>query len=296
MILLAGGGACFNATTCGLSSLAFGESDFVALLDASQGGGPGIFNRDDANNPVRDWSFVYVPYCTGDVHAGNNPEGSISGVGAQQFVGYVNLGLYLQRILPTFPGVVQVLLTGVSAGGFGAFANYVQVRRYFGSVPVVMLDDSGPPMDTPYVADCLARQFVTLWSLDRTILVDCGADCPDSSHYLIDLTQHIVKSYPSAPFALVESTGDSVISMFFGFGASDCTGFAALSEATFAAGLQDIRTRLGSYANFGAYVFSGTDHTTLLSASTFDTRVVANRSLTDYIAALLEGQVSNVGP
>jgi hypothetical protein len=296
MILLAGGGACFNVTTCGISSSAFDEAYFRALVnDSASGGSTGIFNRNDATNPVRDWNFVFVPYCTGDVHAGNNPDGSISGVGAQQFVGYINMGLYLQRIVPTFPGVVQVLLTGVSAGGFGAFANYDQVTRYFGSVPVVMLDDSGPLMDAPYLADCLAQQFLTQWGLDRTLLVDCGADCPDSSHYLMDFARHIVKSHPSVPFALVDSTADQVITMFFGFGANDCTGFANLSEATFTAGLEDIRTKLADHANFGAFVFSGVAHTSLQTAS-FDTVAVSDTSLKDYVGALLNGQVSNVGP
>jgi hypothetical protein len=295
MIFLAGGGACFNATTCGISAQAFDASSFQALIsDSASGAGTGIFNRDDATNPVKDWNFVFVPYCTGDVHAGNNPDGSISGAGAQAFVGYVNMGLYLQRIVPTFPGVVQVLLTGASAGGFGAFANYDQVTRYFGSVPVVALDDSGPLMDTPYLADCLAQQFRTQWGLDRTLLVDCGADCPDASHYLIDFAHHIVLRHPSVPFALVDSTGDQVITRFFGFGANDCTAFASLSEATFTAGLEDIRTKLADCTNFGSFVFSGVAHTSIQTAS-FDTLTVSDTTLEDYVAALLGGQVSNVG-
>ena len=296
MIFLAGGGACFNAATCGLTTSAFNEDNFRALLDdIASGVGTGIFDRNDLTSPVKDWNFVAVPYCTGDVHAGNNPDGSISGAGAQQFVGYANLGLYLQRIVPTFPGVVQVLLTGVSAGGFGAFANYDQVTRYFDSVPVVMLDDSGPLMDAPYLADCLAQQFRAQWGLDRTLLVDCGADCPDSSHYLMDFARHIVRRHPSVPFALVDSTADQVITMFFGFGANDCTAFASLSEATFTAGLEDIRTKLAEYTNFGAFVFSGAAHGSLHTAA-FGTLAVSDTTLKDYVAALLNGQVSNVGP
>ncbi len=296
MILLAGGGACFDAATCALNPRAFSETDFVSLVDDYQSGNFGVFDREDANNPVKDWSFVFVPYCTGDVHAGNNPQGSITGAGAQEFVGYLNLGLYLERIAPTFPTVVQVLLTGVSAGGFGALANYDQVKRYFGSVPVVMLDDSGPPMAAPYLPACLGQRFQTEWGLDRTVLVDCGSDCPDGAHYLLDYTQHLVKSYPSAPFALIESMADYVMSWFFGFGANDCTGYAALSEATFTAGLEDIRAQLAGYSNFGTYLFPGSEHTTLLDAASFDTRVAANTRLTDYIAELLAGRVSNVGP
>ena len=89
---------------------------------------------------------MYVPYCTGDVHAGNRKDATVSGVtGKQQFVGYVNVANDLKRIVPSFPGLTKVLLTGVSAGGFGAASNYVQMAKAFGSVPVYELDDSGPP-------------------------------------------------------------------------------------------------------------------------------------------------------
>ena len=297
MIYLEGGGACFNSLTCASNPSSFDVVSFSASLGTYlQTGGPGIFNRTDSNNPVKDWNFVYVPYCTGDVHAGNNPNGSIASVGAQKFVGYANVGLFLKRIVPTFSGVTQVLLSGASAGGFGAAANYIQVAKAFGSTPVYLLDDSGPLMDTPYVPPCLAQMWVQTWSLDKTILQDCGSDCSDSSHYLINLMQHVAKSYPSMPMGLVDSTGDSIITQFFGFGDSNCTAYAQLSAATFTAGLQDIRTQLAGYSNFGVFIFQGTDHTTLESAASFDSRTAANVNLSTWIAQLVGGQVTNVGP
>ncbi len=297
LILLEGGGACFDSTTCGLTISKY-DSDLFSnfAVDAKAGGGAGVFNRDDPANPVRDWNFVYVPYCTGDVHAGSNPQGSIDTLGPQQFVGYVNMGMYLKRIAPTFPRMSQVLLTGVSAGGFGALANYIQVARAFDPVPVSLLDDSGPPMDDPFLPACLTQKYIQTWNLGETVQRDCGGDCADGSHILIDFLKHASRTYPDVPFGLVESTADWVISIFFGFGEGNCTGFSQMSDASFTAGLQDIRGQLAGQNNFGAYLFPGLDHTTLLDATTFDTRTVANVKLTDYIAALLNGQVSNVGP
>jgi hypothetical protein len=297
MILLAGGGACFNPLTCGLNPASFGNAEFTAFAgDAQTGGGSGLFNRNGPSNPVKDWNFVYVPYCTGDVHAGNNPDGSAGALDGQRFVGYANLSLYLDRIVPTFAGVTRVLLAGISAGGFGAVANYPQVARRFGSVPVYLLDDSGPLMDSPYLAPCLAQQFVQTWSLDQTILVECGADCSDPAHYLADFMRHVVKSSPTIPMGLIDSTGDSVISLFFGFGANDCTTLANLPSETFAAGLQDIRDDLQDQSNFGSFVFQGNGHTTLLATSLLDTCTAGGVLLTDWLAQLLSGQVTNVGP
>ena len=297
MIYLEGGGACFNAPTCASNPSSFDSASFLASLGSyQQTGGPGIFNRTDSNNPVKDWNFVYVPYCTGDVHAGNNPNGSVDSVGPQQFVGYANIGLFLKRIVPTFGDATQVLLTGASAGGFGATANYIQVAKAFGSTPVYLLDDSGPFMDTAYLPQCLAQTFIQTWSLDKTVLQDCGSDCADTSHTFIDYVKHLARSYPTVPMGLIDSTGDNVITQFFGFGALDCSIYTQVSAATFTAGLQDIRTQLTSYSNFGVYIFPSTDHTTLESSTYFDTRTAANVTLASWIAQLVGGRVTNVGP
>ena len=270
------------------------------------GGGAGVFNRTDTANPMADWNFVYVPFCTGDVHAGNKLNATVSGVTAkQQFVGYVNMTRYLARIVPTFPGLSKVLLTGVSAGGFGAAANYPQTARAFGSVPVYDLDDSGPPMSDPYAASCLQKAWADTWGFDKTVLADCGSDCPDPTNYTIDATIHTAKMYPNIPFGLVEDTDDMVITLFYGFGAQQLRKRAAiptaLTGAMFTAGLLDSRMKLAAYPNIGGFIFQGTDHTTLGGAS-FDTRTAgsgdaATVKLTDWVATLVNsGTVTNVGP
>ena len=297
VILLDEGGACFDSITCSLNLDHYGEPQFDAFAaDTQTGGGAGLFDRSLASNPVKDWNFVFVPYCTGDVFVGNNPQGSVPGVGSQQFVGYANVALVLQRAKAMFPNVTQVLLAGVSAGGFGAMANYTQVARAFEPVPVALLDDSGPPMGPPTVSTCLANQWIQLWNVGQTVKTDCGSDCAEPANILIGLQQHNARTYPNRPMALIDSTGDSVISMFFGFGSNDCTAFAALSPETFAAGLEDVRSQMAQYSNFGSFVFTGTDHTTLLGAAAFPTRTAGAAKLTDFISNLLSGQVTNVGP
>jgi hypothetical protein len=305
MIFLAGGGACFNPLTCAMNPSCFAgtagscANTFPSLVTGT--GSAGIFNRADMANPVKDWNFVYVPYCTGDVHAGNNPNGSVSGVtGTQQFVGYANVAQYLTRLVPTFPGLTQVLLTGVSAGGFGAAANYVPVARAFAPVPVSLLDDSGPPMNDPYAAKCLQQQWVQTWGLDKTLLADCGSDCPDPSNFTIDATKHAAKLFPNAPYGVVEDTADNTITLFFGFGQNSCMAATPiptpLSQQQFTAGLTDMRMQLSANPKFGAFIFAGTDHTTLTSP-TFDTRTAGNVLLTDWIKQLVDsGTVTNVGP
>jgi hypothetical protein len=313
MIFVEGGGACFNSATCGENPSSFGEAAFdsrVASTFDEVSVNTGILDRTNAANPVKDWSFVYVPYCTGDFHAGNTVT-TVPGVGGppQHFVGYVNVGLYLDRLVPTFHSATQVLLAGLSAGGFGAALNYGRVAAAFGATPVTLLDDSGPFMQDPYFATCLQDDIRTLWDLDRTVLRDCEGDCATPGSFYFDAVKHAAKAYPNAGIGLADSTDDSLI--IDGWATNACTGTAALTGATFTAGLLDIRAQLASQSNFGAFIFPGTQHTTIQSAA-FYTRVSGSQAggtdggrlldgsegtlMTDWVAGLLRGAATNTGP
>src|SRR5690606_21182260 len=102
LLYLEGGGACWDRFTCDQGIAAFVRTGIpeAALADFIDGRGQqGIFDRDDEANPFRDFSFVYVPYGTGDVHGGSVTE---NGYGVQH-VGYDNLGHFLHRLVPSFP-------------------------------------------------------------------------------------------------------------------------------------------------------------------------------------------------
>jgi hypothetical protein len=299
MIFLEGGGACFNSFTCQNNpASAPGGGTY-------SGSSQGIMNRGDTSNPVSDWNIVEFPYCTGDVFAGAAPNASVSGVtGMQQFVGYANVAAFLKRIVPTFPSVTQVLLTGVSAGGFGSSANYGQVARAFAPVPVTLLDDSGPQMRDPYLAKCLLQEQAMLWRFDKTILAECGSDCPDMGSFPIDASRHTAKMYPQVPLALIEATDDSVITGFFGFGLNSCTGtfFTPVPKQQFTDGLNDARMQLSAYPNIGGFIFDGTRHTSISTQSAFDSQTATGGdgsmvALKDWITDMVvNGKISNVGP
>jgi len=225
----------------------------------------GIMDRTRAANPVKDWSYVYIPYCTGDMHSGSNVA-TVQGVGSQNFAGYSNLQQYLARIVPTFRNASQVLFAGMSAGGLGAEVDYELVATAFGSTPVFMLDDSGPFMQDPSLAACLQGQVETLWGLGSTVFAGCGSACGTQATLFLGSAQYIVSTHPNVTFGLADSMNDGTISRFYGFGNRNCTSYQQLTPAQFAAGLLDIRAQLASYPNFGEFLFQGTDHTSTQSA------------------------------
>ena len=244
---------------------------------------------------MRDWSFVFVPYCTGDVHAGRRPDGAVDGVGPQQFVGHSNLDAFLSRIVPTFAGAQQVLFAGSSAGGFGVLLNANHVARWFAPIPITVLSDSGPAMPTSLVEPCLEQAWHDTWGFDQGVMLECGADCPSTSDYMIDHVLHFGWRYPSYRGGLISSSQDSTISLFFSFGRKGCMG-GTLVPAEFQAGLLAFRGQLQVEGTpFGTYFIPGNQHIWLMSDAGFAANV-NGVALKRWLADLLAGSVSHVGP
>lgn len=293
MIFLEGGGACFDTISC-LASL-----QNITPARAVQRG-VGVFDRANPANPVADWNFVYVPYCTGDVFSGANPNGQIEGEAKpSKFVGYTNMGIILKKLRATFPQLERVLLTGVSAGGFGASANVGQVIRAFPEAQSHLIDDSGPGMSSKYLTSCLQDKWRTLWNLDETTLKECGAACTNPKDFVLDYSKYLGTTYTQSTSGLIETTADLVITRFFGSGLNDCTGslLTPVPDADFEKGLIEWREAVKPTSpNFGTYFIRGNSHT-VLELPTFYTTEVDGVKLTDWVRDIVTGtKAVHVGP
>ena len=81
--------------------------DFVA-----QGG----IGSTEEDNPFKDWSFIVIPYATGDFHAGT---GTYEGEKTVYHTGYNNYSAYVEQVKQYIGEPDTLLVTGFSAGGFG---------------------------------------------------------------------------------------------------------------------------------------------------------------------------------
>lgn len=295
MIYLEGGGACFN-DVCDFSAFSI---PFIPPPD-------GIFNRKNPDNPVKDWSMIYVPYCTGDIHGGD-ADTELGGK-VRHFRGYSNITRYLQMWVPTFADASNVLLTGISAGGFGSGLNAAQVADAFGpGHQMIVIDDSGPPVSNSVIPPCLQETFRKVWGLDKTILAVCGADCPNPNDFATGTLTHVRKHYPDMRFGLFSNTADLVIRAFIGFGwgngkYDNCGGLATNVPAdVYEDGLLALRqAHMGDSSTYyiGTTHFGynfGQGHTALRSPS-FWTTVIDGVQLSDWVGHVIKGQVQHVGP
>ena len=66
-------------------------------------------------NPFKDWSFIVIPYATGDFHAGT---GTYEGKKTVYHTGYSNYSAYVEQVRQYIGEPDTLLVTGFSAGGF----------------------------------------------------------------------------------------------------------------------------------------------------------------------------------
>ena len=261
MIYLEGGGFCLDETSC---SVNFAKaSDQTALLGTLIGVG-GWFDRLALDNPLRDFNFVYVPYCTGDLFSGANPFGNVPGVGAQRFVGYLNMQRFLPRIAATFPDATNVVLSGGSAGAIGAIRTSLLVQRAFPEVRFGVVSDSGPPLSKAVYAPCLQRRERELFALDETILAECGAACPDPDNAWLDFSVFAARQLRDRPLGLIQSLDDWGIAGFLGAGNDGCTDpdlQRTIPAEALHAELLQLRARFAELPNFSTFYLASDNHT-----------------------------------
>jgi len=232
LIYLEGGGACWNYTTCYIANTAtffttgYGASEFAAeSTDVGYLAEPGgFFDRTDTTNPFADYSYIFVPYCTGDVHAGDNVV-DLSFLGTTKtayFVGHRNLADDLKRLVDTFPAASRIVLAGSSAGGFGATADWSLAAESFPQVRVDLINDSGAIMPNDVfnsTATSREASWRSAWNLAATIpagCVDCATDF-DALYAYDSMT------FPESRGTLLSYEQDSILPSFYGISTSDFT-------------------------------------------------------------------------
>lgn len=281
LIVLQGGDDCVDSTQCAFSSHP------VDIDHARNPAEFGILARDQAANPFAEWNLVFVPYCTGDVHAGDLPDATVPfASGVQQFVGWRNMGSYLKRVAATLPSPAQVVLAGCSSGGVGALANFPQVQRTFSGTRVTLLADSGPPIPAGDPGGVHAA-LVNHWRADLTLGRECGAACSNPNTLFVDYFGWMVNHYPNNTFALSDYTDDIAWPPEYGLSSDQWTAHLLA--------VRGIMQRAPSAT--GSYIVAGSNHCVVDAGNMYSTRT-ANVRYTDWLAGVIASPPApvHIGP
>jgi hypothetical protein len=292
VIFVEGGGACWNNGTCHPSLFQWGPvcnygSDAVCLWDnpggtralavnvenpdpyPADGGGafPAalaaikdslLFAR-RAENPLREASYAFIPYCTGDLHAGNATKTyslkadlfAAPTTVTHHFAGAQNFELDLDWLRALHPAVQTLWLIGVSGGGYGAQLNFQRVRQAFPEATVHLLADSAPMLDSPHFND-----WASAWNLQTP------AGCTGCDAGLPAILTSEADGAPSSRVALLAYAEDQVITRFF-FSAGNTGDWLTPPYATYTANLVRLEAAYDARPNTRDFRLPGQEHVML---------------------------------
>ena len=271
-----GGGACFDATTCNPETGTYKAA--TGSYDNPTGAG-GIFDFENPANPFRDWSFVAVPYCTGDVHIGDNTQDYGDGL-VIEHKGYVNGRYALDDLAARFPDATDVVVTGSSAGGVPAplFAGLISDETSATNI-VALADGSGAYADVPQVNAAIGALWGAFANVpDWPVNADLGPGDWSIPGLFVQAGLHD----PSIAMARHDHAFDATQESFAvaaGIMGDDLLSLIDDNAAAIEAQGVPVAT----------YVAPGTTHT-ILGSEEFYTQAVDDVVVSDWVGDLAEGQ------
>ena len=278
LVLFMGGGACWDFEGCFLLGAAatgpFGRGQFEALGAALN---VGVLDRTDPDNPYRSFTQVFVPYCTGDLHAGERDMDYVQGglTRTWHHRGGTNARLLLARLAATFHAPERLAMAGLSAGGYGATLQYAAFRDALAPAAAFLVDDSGPLLIGDAIPAVFRSKWFTNWRLDAVVDPVCGQGCKTDLSLLYG---KLAERYPDDRMALVSSVADATIRSYF-----------QLDAAAFETAIRALAGQLAGLSPFRSYLVAGDSHTTLASPGDFDQGGVDLRA---WLGAMLAGDAA----
>jgi len=275
-----GGGACFTAETCAFEGQ---EKTYISSSDQTPedlAGRGGIFDAENPDNPLGDYSFIYVPYCTGDVHIGNAATDYSEDLTVQHR-GYVNGNAALNHLVETYPDVEELVVTGASAGSVPTPLFSGLASDLLPDANIVSFgDSSGAYPDL----EALNGAIGSLWGTENAI-----PEWPETEGIAIEewslpgLYTYGGLHAPDVTFAKFDHAYDEV-QAFFG-------GLAGVPGDELLTLIQEIEADVESTGvDVASYIAPGTEHT-IVAGDAFYEMEVEGVELVDWFTELVEGGV-----
>jgi len=300
VFFLQGGGGCWNLQTCD----PLGKPSYTVNLDGFHPSkSDGIFNFSRRDNPVRDHTMVFVPYCSGDVHIGaatreyERPAGWVEKLRerdvpaeliAPKFSvahkGLANARSALKWVREEVKAPTSVLVTGSSAGSIPSPYYALQLAKQFPAAQVSQLGDgSGGYRRMNQTA---APQVV--WNTTEALSVEPEfAELDDDTFNFEQLYVLAYKAQPKLRLHAYDTAEDDVQLQFLRLSGLDVSSL----ESPLRLNQADIRREVPT---FQSYIAPGEVHT-VLRRPEFYKYAVGDRSVRDWLADIVAGEtVSSV--
>ena len=288
MFYLEGGGACWDGANCDAD---LRPSYQVNLANTDPSRAHGILAFDQVRNPFADYTVVYAPYCSGDVHLGDSEmhhdapalEGHPSHPVHVRHRGWENASAAMDWTFAHVFAPERIFVTGSSAGSIPSPFYAVKIARHYPEAAVTQLGDAsggyrGFANFNPY----------DVWSVDQVVAdLDHIASIPASEFSFHHLYIAAAQENSNIRYASYDNAEDDVQKQFLALGGTPVDSLQPLLE-------QNLAEITAALPGFRYYVAGGAMHTILLRPEVYTYEVNGTRFI-DWLAGLeLGAPVFNV--
>ncbi|TNF27669.1 MAG: hypothetical protein EP319_10945 [Deltaproteobacteria bacterium] len=208
-----GGGACWSASTCyGPNLRAWFHQLPKAITNASLAA-----TGSKKDNPFYGHSFLYIPYCTGDVFAGKHTAKYRFGIKAHH-QGYSNTKLIFDHLIKEKiiePNEVQDLgLFGASAGALGALIHGKDIEARFPNAikKTLIADSPGLHWGQDFWNKFSPRMLEDI--IDALAKVNLEIDTHDG--FIAELLPEVCSLYRDFNIGFLQGSKDVIMTLMFG--------------------------------------------------------------------------------
>ncbi|WP_271983603.1 pectin acetylesterase-family hydrolase [Pseudoclavibacter terrae] len=250
--------------------------------------------EDTDGNPFRDWTVVQMPYSTGDFHAGAGANQVAREDGESMTVhhtGYTNLQLVLESVKQITGTPTEILVTGGSAGGFGAAINTDQIVEFFpDTTNITTMVDSSLLL---YDWNSASRN---VWQSPEQI-----SEILTTDNFTLDALTVLKEQHPSVKILFASSTRDESLARMQSYLNGGEFAVTAQDGEQYQADLTQMVDQLQEKVpGIGLYIFQGkTDKDTGLTQHTIgentQDKLVANTTPLEWLASAVSGEVTSYG-
>ena len=276
LVYFQGGGACWFRQNCD-PQMSPSYSIQVGNIDRANFG---IFNLDNPDNPFKDHTTVFAPYCTADVHMGASntvyppvEEGQADLVIRHQ--GRANVEAVLQWTYEHVPSPQNIFVTGSSAGAIPSPLYTALIADHYVNARIAQLGDGAGGYRRTNNDSRPDEQ----WGTFDFITQEQGfANLRPETMTYESLYIAAAQAQPDITFAEYDAAEDAVQKRFLSMSGQKDVALQQAIEANHA----DIRREVG---NFSSYIAGGDSHT-ILGRPEFYTLASNGVAIRDWVAAL----------
>jgi hypothetical protein len=213
VVEFSGGGACWNEFSCTAGAAYFNVNVETPDFVKDQTMAKGISNHDRAENPFKDWTHVFIPYCTGDIHSGDNVK-MYNATTTIKHKGAINSRAVLKWIYANAEKPEKAFVTGCSAGGYGATFWAPYVRQHYdnqGATKVYHFSDSAAGIISP----SFFKEVAEAWNSKQVYPSFIPGADPTDSAKLSTFYIAVGNFYKDMPMMQYNTTYDETQSFYY---------------------------------------------------------------------------------